>query len=141
MRKKLVTLLYAFRNLIPIATFFKDHVITWLVGVGRTVPSSSPSGFTTHGLIQLDDLLVVLLICRTDPLSLTPMPKAVLTKSYDRTYTTTSLGLSIQIPPLIFYRILRGNLQTPTIRQMQFLGRSLSSISKPVLRRGSSFRK
>ena len=30
------------------------------------------------------------------------------------------LVISIQIPPLIFCRILRGNLQIPTVHQMQF---------------------
>ena len=32
------------------------------------------------------------MIGRTNPLSLTPIPKAVLTKPYDWTYTATSLG-------------------------------------------------
>jgi type 2A phosphatase activator TIP41 len=45
-----------------------------------------------HASIQLDDLLVALLIGRTDPFSLTPMPKTVLTKPYDWTYTTTYPG-------------------------------------------------
>ena len=42
--------------------------------------------------IQLDDLRVALLIGRTDPFSLIPMPKTVLTKPYDWTYTTTYTG-------------------------------------------------
>ena len=50
------------------------------------------AGCFPHALIQLDDLLVALLIGRTDPLSLTPMPKTVLTTPYDWTYTTTYPG-------------------------------------------------
>lgn len=50
------------------------------------------AGRFPHALIQLDDLLVALLIGRTDPFSLTPMPKTVLTKPYDWTYTTTYPG-------------------------------------------------
>ena len=50
------------------------------------------AGRFPHVLVQLDDLLVAHLIVRTDPYSLTPMPKTVLTKSYDWTYTTTYPG-------------------------------------------------
>jgi len=50
------------------------------------------AGRFPHASIQLDDLLVALLIGRTDPFSLTPMPKTVLTKPYDWTYTTTYPG-------------------------------------------------
>ena len=96
------------------------------------------AGRFTYALIQLDDLLVVLLIGRTNPLSLTQCPRPFspilrsdiyhnLSWSFDPDPTSNILSHSSWKP-------------TPTIRQMQFLGRSLSSISKPVLRRGSSFR-
>ena len=35
------------------------------------------AGYFSHDLIQLDDLLVALLIGRTDPFSATPMPKTI----------------------------------------------------------------
>ena len=50
------------------------------------------AGRFPHASIQLDDLPVALLIVRTDPFSLTPMPETILIKSYDWTYTTTYPG-------------------------------------------------
>ena len=50
------------------------------------------AGRFPYALIRLYHLHVVLLIGRTDPLSLAPMPKTVLTKPYDWTYTTTYPG-------------------------------------------------
>ena len=50
------------------------------------------AGRIPYVLFELGDLLVLLLIGRTDPLSLTPIPKTVLAKAYDWTYTTTSHG-------------------------------------------------
>ena len=50
------------------------------------------AGHFPHASVQLHDLLVALLIGRTDPSSPTPMPTTVLTKPYDWTYTTTYPG-------------------------------------------------
>ena len=54
--------------------------------------ATEQAGRFLHPSVQLDDLLVALLIGRTDPFSLTPMPKTVLTKPYDWTYSTTYPG-------------------------------------------------
>ena len=104
------------------------------------------AGRIPYVLFKLGDLLVLLLIGRTDPLSLTPIgpiPKIVLAKAYNWTYTTTFESHG-HFDPDSTSNILSHSSWKPAdpdnpSNAIPFA--ELPSRSNPVLCQGSSFRR
>ena len=84
------------------------------------INSWRPAGRIPYVLFKLDDLLVVSWSAERTRYRSLQFPRPFSPNPTIGHIPQPLLVISIQITPLIFCRILRGNLQIPAVHQMQF---------------------